>query len=222
MESFRNQNVPTAPAASLFTKQINTAQLRKLTEEMYGVLQSLPAAGLEWHPEEWFSEAEYRRCWEAANLQHYYQRSASQYSLLAAESAAPLLRSIIASTEAAASQRSDELPFVGLLQFGHAETLMPLFALMQLPGCYAPSVGDAAGVAKAWRDYDVVPLGANLVVVLLQDETGRPFVAARLNGRWATLSGNEKVAPWEEVRAVWQGYVDATERPSWRPAPMSF
>ena len=54
-DRFVDTNISASPARSLFTTDIPQGKLRKLTLDMYGVLQSLPAARLEWQPEIWFS-----------------------------------------------------------------------------------------------------------------------------------------------------------------------
>ena len=184
-DRFVDTNISASPARSLFTTDIPQGKLRKLTLDMYGVLQSLPAARLEWQPEIWFSLPEYRACWEAANLKHYYQRSVSEYSSVAAAASSALLDDIIRTNDAAAAGKTDGK--VAALRFGHAETVIPLFALMRLPGCYYPE-GSAESVASEWKDWEVSPLGANLMIVMLKDRVGDTFVSLRLNGRWLTIT----------------------------------
>lgn len=206
-DSFVAENVPVNPAQSLFTKVMEPEKMKKLTLDMYGVVQSLPAAQLAWQPEKWFSESEYRTCWEAGNLKHYYQRSASKFSTLPAASARTLLQDIINTTDSAANGNNGNL--VGKLRFGHAETVMPLFALMQLPGCYEPT-GNANEISGKWKDWEVSPLGANVMIVLLKDKSGEHFVSIRLNGSWVSMpyqtpqgSSSGKVIPWKYIRTQW-------------------
>lgn len=149
--------------------------------DMYGVLQSLPAARLAWEPWRWMEEADYRRCWEAANLKHYLQRSVNPCSDIAARAAEPLYAAIQESIEKA-TRGTEDMPRVEMW-FGHAETVMPLFALMRLPGCYAPDC-EPGEVAEKWRDWEVSPLGANLMIVLLRSRDGDHRIAMRLNGKW--------------------------------------
>ena len=111
-------------------------------------------AGIRGDASEWFTEADYRRCWEVSNLRHYYQRSVSEVSSLPAK-AAPLLRDIISKTDSAVAGKTN---LAASLRFGHAETVIPLFALMRLPGCYVPDAS-AGEVAARWCDRDVSPLG---------------------------------------------------------------
>lgn len=209
-KSFVAENVPVAPAQSLFTKTMEPEKMKKLTLDMYGVVQSLPAAQLAWHPEKWFSESEYRTCWEAGNLKHYYQRSANKFSSIPATSARTLLQDIINTTDSAANGSYKNM--VGKLRFGHAETVIPLFALMKLPGCYSPE-GNANEISDIWKDWKVSPLGANLLISVLKDKTGETYVAIRLNGEWISLSYKTgsgsitgKVIPWKYLKTQWQSY----------------
>lgn len=198
-DSFAASTLPTKPAQSFFNKKMNNEVLRKLSLEAYGILQSLPAAGIRADRGVWFSEKDYRKCWEVSNLEHYYERSANPFSTLPAASAAPLLESLISSTDAALGGTSEEIAF---LRFGHAETLLPLFSLMRLPGCYAPDATPQK-LASTWVDTDITPLGANLMMVVLKDNGGKAYVALRLNGKWVEVEG-KKIVEWSRLRALWQ------------------
>ncbi len=205
-DDFVRSHISVAPAQTLFTKPMDSSRLRAMTQEMYGVLQSLPAAGLSWQPDIWFSQAEYRACWEAANLQHYYERSVSPCSRIPAKSACILLRDIINSTDSALSGEKGDV--VARLRFGHAETVMPLFALMRLQGCYSPDA-PAGDVARFWRDWEVSPLGANLLMMVLRDCSGEFYISLRLNGRWISPDGSQnKIVRWTAVRDLWTEYME--------------
>ena len=182
-ERYADSVTPCSPAAKLFVTPPDDHKLRKLTMDMYGILQSLQASGLTAPVGEWFTEKEFEACWSVDNLKHYYQRSVSEFSDIPARAAAPLLRNIVTSIDDALAGRSN---IQASLLFGHAETLIPLFALMRLPGCYAPDCTPEE-VARKWKDYDISPLGANLLIVVLKDAAGVPHVAMRLNGQWLPL-----------------------------------
>lgn len=194
--------VPLRPASKLFHKAPDDKTLRQLVMDMYGILQSLPAAGLSATVEEWFTETEYTACWKVDNLQHYYQRSVSEFSDIAARSASPLLNDIITAADNALTGKSS---LSASLRFGHAETVIPLFALMRLPGCYVPDC-PAEKVAENWKDWEVSPLGANLMIVMLKDPGGKTFAALRLNGRWIDIQG-KKVNSWDSLKSLWLSYM---------------
>lgn len=198
-DTFAEETLPLKPAACMINAVIDSKELQKITSDAYGVLQSLAAAGIEADPSEWFTEEEYANCWKVDNLKHYYQRSVSTFSPLPAESATPLLKRIVTNADKAFSDETGDLK--GELLFGHAETLIPLFARMQLPGCYAPDAMPDQ-VASDWKDWEVSPLGANLMMVCLKDNDGNDFVSLRLNGRWIDIAGN-KVIPWQTLKSYW-------------------
>ena len=201
-DEFEKTTTPCSPAATLFVNPPDDDKLRELTLDMYGVLQSLSASGMTAPVEEWFTQSEYEACWQVDNLKHYYQRSVSRFSDIPAESAAPLLRDIIVATDDAISGKSD---LSGVLRFGHAETVIPLFALMRLPGCYAPGCAPSE-VGEKWKDYEIAPLGANLMMVVLNDSSGNHFVALRLNGKWIDF-GEGKIIQWNKLKSQWQTYM---------------
>ncbi|MDE7408574.1 MAG: histidine phosphatase family protein, partial [Muribaculaceae bacterium] len=188
-------------------------QLRKLTLDMYDVLQSLTAFGLPAPTDEFMSEADYRACWEVDNLEHYLRNTVTPLSSLAGEASSPLLARIIsdadavlgARMEAVARERAGMTPaqtegYDANFYFGHAETLMPLLSLMRLPGCYSDS-SDFATLYEHWRDYDVVPLGANLDIILLQSPSNRTYVALRHNSRFVAPMSGSMIVPWSDYKS---------------------
>lgn len=87
------------------------------------------------------------------------------------------------------------------LRFGHAETLMPLLSLMRLPGCYyLTNIFDT--VASHWHDFYVVPMAANLQMILFRAPSGRFYLRTDLNEVPVNfVPGHESVyVPWETAR----------------------
>lgn len=200
-EEFVTVNCPVAPAIKLFLKAPDEKQAQQLTMDMYGILQSLPAARLPWNPEKWFNLADYRRCWRISNLKHYLQRSTNRFSSLPMESASPLLMAMVDAVDSVMTGQSKKNGEVARMWFGHAETVMPLFSLMDLPGCYLPSVAED-DVAQYWKDWEVSPLGANLMIVILQDRSKNFHAALRLNGKWVKMLGSN-IIDWDLLRSFW-------------------
>ncbi|MDE6512319.1 MAG: histidine phosphatase family protein, partial [Muribaculaceae bacterium] len=169
--------------------------------------------------DEFMSEADYRACWEVDNLEHYLRNTVTPISRLAGEATAPLLARILSDADAAlgarmesnARKRAGMAPaqtecYDANFYFGHAETLMPLLSLMRLPGCYSDS-SDLSTLYERWRDYDVVPLGANLDIILLESLQGHVYVALRHNGRFVAPISHmqEKIVDWNAYRAYLTG-----------------
>ena len=187
---------------------------RKLTLEMYDVLQSLTAFGMAAPTDEFMSEADYKACWEVDNLEHYLRNTDTPLSSLAGKASSPLLARIIADADASLNARLVDLTIKGAdmnqaeapvrydanFYFGHAETLMPLLSLMRVPGCYDDS-GDFPTLSSRWKDYEIVPLGANLDIIFLQSPSQRTYVALRHNGRFVSPMSGRNIVPWADYKA---------------------
>ena len=80
--------------------------------------------------------------------------------------------------------------------------LMPLLSLMRMPGCYyLTNYFDT--VALHWRDFDVVPMAANLQIVLFKSAKGRMYVRFDLNEIPVPINPNTPettIIPWDEAR----------------------
>ncbi|MDE6291350.1 MAG: hypothetical protein K2M16_07445 [Muribaculaceae bacterium] len=198
---------------------LSDRQLKKLTLDMYDVLQSLTAFGLPAPTDEFMSEADYRACWEVDNLEHYLRNTITPLSRYAGQATAPLLARIISDADAAlgahmedaAMKRAGISPektesFDANFYFGHAETLMPLLSLMRLPGCYSDS-SDFATLYERWRDYDVVPLGANIDIIFLESPKGGVYVALRHNSRFVAPMQGGMIVPWPDYKAYLTGMI---------------
>lgn len=195
---------------------VSDNELRKLTLEMYDVLQSLTAFGMEAPTDEFMSAEDYRACWEVDNLEHYLRNSITAVSKLAGKATAPLLARIISDADNALGNRlvadamhnadmaatDAPLYFGANFYFGHAETLMPLLSLMRVDGCYDDS-SEFSTLSQRWKDYEIVPLAANIDIILLESPSGVIYAALSHNGRFvAPIAGNRSVwVPWAEYKA---------------------
>lgn len=194
--------MPTAPGRRMFkgdyAKNLTSEAARDVTYHMFKLLQGLPAMGLAPQMEKYFTLAEANRAWSCTNLSHYLERTATTLSSLPAEIASPLLIDLLTTAESAVEGKQ-EYPVI--LRFGHAETLMPLLSLMRLDGCYyLTNYFDT--VALHWKDFHVVPMAANLQMVVAKTKSGRMYVRLDLNERPVPLlPGSGKIyTPWEEAR----------------------
>ena len=137
-DSYLEEHAPVGPALRLTGASggLDGHALRRLSMDIYGILQSLRAAGLPAPTTEWMTVEEYRSCWEVSNLRHYLQRVANRESDLPALAARPLLHEMIAAADSAvvAYEHGDSSGRANLL-FGHAETVMPLFSAMASGMC---------------------------------------------------------------------------------------
>lgn len=175
-------------------------EARSLALVEYHVLAGLRAMGLPPEMSTFLSKDEANALWSCFNLRQYLQRTATTLSPVPADIAAQLVLDLVETTDTYIAS-PDSAP-VGVFRFGHAETLMPLLSLLRLPGCYyMTNYFDT--VALHWRDFDVVPMAANVQFILFRaKESGKYYVRVDLNERPVALrKGDPSVYyPWGELR----------------------
>lgn len=172
----------------------------KIVKAAYDMMASCGAMAIEVNPAQWFTKDEYERLWADKNYSQYLRYSASEVSAIPAAMAAPLLREILATTDAFLAGDGSVAPVV--LRFGHAETLMPLLSLMRIPGAYYITSQEQS-VAANWRNFDLVPMAANVRLVIFRAE-GSGGLYARLDVNEepvAMLPGSDAIyIPWAAMR----------------------
>ncbi len=191
--------VPTAPARKIVGDLVKTSEeARELSMTLYNFLSCLPAMGMRSEFSKYLTDSEVNALWSLANLRSYLRYSANTLSTLPADIASALLVNLITTTNAAVLGQS---PQTVMLRFGHAETMMPLLSLMRLRGCYyMTNYFDT--VALHWRDFDIVPMAANLQMVLLRSTKGNFYVRFDLNEHPIPLLPNSDTIylPWSTAR----------------------
>lgn len=175
------------------------AQKQDLAITEYYVLASLSAMMVDCDLSRFFTSQEINALWSCFNLRQYLQHTASTVSILPADIAGYLLLDLINTIDDYINNVSD----VNVqLRFGHAETLMPLLSLMKLTGCYyLTNYFDT--VAKHWQDFNVVPMAANLQMILLKHNTkGTYYLRVDLNEVPMPLIPNSKelYIPWDRAK----------------------
>lgn len=177
----------------------NAAHVRDLAYAEWAVVAGCSAMSLEVDPLVYFTPAELNALWSCFNLRQYLRYSASTVSSVPAEIASELVRNLIDTTDDFIAGNKN---VTVRLRFGHAETLMPLLSLLRLRGCYyLTNYFDT--VALHWRDFDIVPMAANLQLVLFRSRvSGKYYLRASLNERPVPLLPNSDsiYVPWEEAR----------------------
>ncbi len=166
----------------------------------YYVLAGLRAMGLPSQMQTYFTIEEANALWSCFNLRQYLQRTATTVSTVPAEIAGDLVLNIIESTDAYTT--GEDTGTCAILRFGHAETLMPLLSLLRIPGChYMTNYFDT--VASHWRDFDVVPMAANIQFIVFKSRrTGDYYVRVDVNETPIALRpGDDSLYfPWGELR----------------------
>lgn len=167
-----------------------------LTE--YYVIAGMSAMMIDCDALDYFTIEEYNALWSCFNLRQYLQRTATTVSYTPAEIASQLLLDLINTTDLATTGDGQ---YSINLRFGHAETLMPLLSLMRLKDCYyLTNYFDT--VALNWQDFNVVPMSANLQMILFRSKTGKYYVRIDHNETPVALLPDSKslYTPWDEAR----------------------
>lgn len=215
-DNYLDSHVSEKPARRLFksTPGIDSRKLRKLTMEMYGVMQGNRASGFRADPDEWFTKEEYEACYKASNLVHYLRNTPNTLNPYCAPATAMLIERIINDADIALSQSTESVPqtvFSGY--FGHAETLLPMLAVMNIPGCWFPFT-NFDNIDSKWKLQDITPLAANLAIIFLRNPKGEICVSLRLNGRnTPAYPGAEEIISWSDLKTYWQTRLKALQRP---------
>ena len=192
-------DIAEASIAKLFAQAPQSTRRERLKCLMaeYSTLAIQSASGgdaLTWR--EFLSPKEMEALWALNDVRQHLLHSASAQSLIPSAIAAPLLRDIVADFDAYVANPPTAAPVN--LRFGHAETLMPLLALMQVPDCYY--TGPTEEVPNHWRNYDIVPMAANLQMIMARGQSGGYYVITLLNENPVRLPGLPLYAPWPQMR----------------------
>jgi len=176
-----------------------TKDARELALVEYYVIAGCSSMSLNVNTADYFTPAEYNALWSCFNLRQYLQRTATTVSPTPADIATDLVLNLIETTDRAVEGSNEA---VADLRFGHAETLMPLLSLLKLPGCYyVTNYFDT--VALHWRDFDVVPMAANLQIILFKARrSGKYYVRFDVNEHPVALPGANRplYVSWPEAR----------------------
>lgn len=211
---FRKENVWEPAYDEYFEKFCPTTAIRRALGERYPfasedeerdcaiteyyVIAGCSCMGVDANASRFFTREEYNALWSCFNLRQYLQRTASTVSTVPADIASVLVQDLISTTEDFINGNSES---VARLRFGHAETLMPLLSLMRLRGCYyVTNYFDT--VALHWRDFEVVPMAANMQMILFKSNTGRYYVRVDVNEKPVPLLPNsdDLYTPWGIAR----------------------
>lgn len=203
-DDFMLRHVSPQPALRVFgNSDLPMEKAQSLTMDMYAVLQGLRAMGLDGPSDRFMTEDEYRACWEASNLERYLRNTVNPLSASCAGATSVLIEDIIRDCDRWQGHQSPRAPLTAW--FGHAETLMPMLSVMDVPGCYYYT-DDWDTVSSHWLVEDVVPLGANFMVILMKPKSGSEtvYVSVRLNGRnTPPWPGAPSIVSWDALKSHW-------------------
>lgn len=171
-----------------------------LTMDIYSCLAATTAMELPCDISKYVTREEFNAMWSFKNYKQHLTHSASALSDAPAKAARALLGDMISSTDRFLEGDTAVAPIQ--LRFGHAETLMPLLALIRIPGCYLDS-DNPGEVSRDWLDFRIVPMAANFRLVIFRGPRGTVYVRADLNEQAVNLiEGDPRIyIPWDEAKA---------------------
>lgn len=194
----KNASCKIAPRLLGESFPISDGESRDFAINLYKIVAGCASIGLAFDSSKFLTLEEYNSLWSIENLHHYLTHSASTLSQAPMELASRLLFNLIQTMQKAADGQAE---YSVELRFGHAETLMPLLALMRLKGCYyMTNYFDTVGLH--WKDFYVVPMASNLQISLLRSDKGNLYVRVDLNENpLPLLPGSDEIyTPWGKAR----------------------
>lgn len=168
-----------------------------------------------------FTPEELYDIWQVINFNFYAKDSAwPPLDGVSVDNAKNLLHNIIATADEYIANGETG----ATLRFGHDGNIIPLAALMQLPGAIA-WVEDPRKVAEAWANYHVSPMASNIQLIFFHDKKGVVIVKIMLNEQEMTLPDTPAYQGnfyrWEDARATLQHFLDTPSR-AFIPTALSF
>ncbi len=199
-DGYADSQIPLSVADRYFTDatSMDEGRRRDFALNLYKVVSSCASFGISINAGDWFTPEEYNALWSVGNLEHYLTHSASTLSSAPMDLAAALLNDMVEDLDKAAEGMQT---YGAQLRFGHAETMMPLLALIRLGGCYyITNYFDTVGLH--WRDFYVVPMASNLQLVLFRADSGRYYLRADFNETPVPLmpGSTDLYLPWSRAR----------------------
>lgn len=198
LDDFTHAEQPIEVAYSMVGQKITPEQAEEITSDIYYVVSTLASMSFSADWSQLFSLEEYNRMWQVDNLRQYLARTATTISDVPARIASDLVEDLVHTTDDFIAGADSTTVY---LRFGHAETIMPLASLIRLPGCYyLTHYFDT--VALHWQSWNVVPMAANIRMILFRSHSGLYYLRTDLNERPLPLIPGcpDLYIPWERAR----------------------
>lgn len=158
-----------------------------------------------------FEKEEIFDLWQCPNYRLYVcdATSAQNGGTLMMSNAKPLLENILESANKLISTKGNGATF----RFGHDGNVVPLAALLHLENCYN-SVGDPREFYKAWSDFKIVPMAANIQMVFFRNKNSDNILVKFLLNERETLIPPVKsdILPyyhWKDIETFYKSLLDS-------------
>ena len=206
-ESFVRDKITVIPVMERFfliSGQETELESREFVMALFSIAAILPDTGLPFDMKDLFKNEEWYNYWQTQNLRQYMTKSAAPVGrMLPVAIAWPLLSEFIQTTERVIYGQSDNRVN---LRFAHAETIIPLVALMGI-GKTDMQITASDSVSIYWKDYEIAPMAANVQWVLYHDQNGQVWIKILLNEKEVAIPVATSRFPyyqWEEVRKYFE------------------
>ena len=147
-----------------------------------------------------FTGEELFALWRCMTTRMYYVNTRCPATgMIGPWSARPLLQDILERADAAVDGTRS---VSATLRFGHDSVLIRLLSLVGVSECTAEEP-DPQRYWRAWHDWEVSPMAANLQLVFYRDRKGDVLVKCLLNERETAIPalGPGPYYPWHSLRA---------------------
>lgn len=212
-DSYRDSNVPESVSYRILGSYypFTGDEARNFALNVYKLVSGCAAIDIECDWDKYMTIEEYNSLWSIENMHHYLTHSASSISDIPAELASRLLLDLISTTQEAVNGKNE---YSARFRFGHAETLMPLLSLMHIKDCYYLT-HDFNTVKLHWRDFYVVPMAANLQIILFKSVSGKYYIRVDHNEVPVPLLPDDEsiYIPWDKAKGFLLGCVKMRKYP---------
>lgn len=151
-----------------------------------------------------FEKEELFDLWQCKNYSLYVQyANAAENNGMMMENAKPLLKNIIDNANHIIETKGKGASF----RFGHDGNIIPLAMLLHLQNCYN-SVADPSEFYKAWSDFKVAPMAANIQIVFFRNNDTKDILVKFLQNEYEVLVPPVKSSllpyyRWQDVEAYY-------------------
>lgn len=183
---------------------LSDEKMRKLVQRVFTVASNMQSH--EGGPDlyRYFTDEECYELWRCMNVDWYLGHAyAPQTKGMAPYKEVALLEDFL---EDAMGKVSQDNYHGASLRFGHDGCILPLLCLMQVEGVNA-RVENLDTLDNVWRNYEIVPMAANVQVIFYRKAGDDILVKLLLNEREVKLpleARNEFYYRWEDVKTLWE------------------
>jgi hypothetical protein len=176
--------------------------------ELYNVASSTQNMQIDISLYDLFEKEELFNLWQCKNYSLYVQyANAAENGGIMMENAKPLLKNIIENANHIIKNKGNGASF----RFGHDGNIIPLAMLLHLKDCYN-SVSEPSEFYKAWCDFKVAPMAANIQIIFFRKENSDEILVKFLHNENEILVPPVKsdLSPyyrWQDLKKYYNSFL---------------